>query len=64
MDLRLTPHPEGYAIRSWSPAAEEAVATFPTNSEAWPVSYSPLTLPTTKGGHVSVIRVALTKTIE
>lgn len=35
MDLRLTPHPEGYAIRFWSPEAEEVVATFLTIDEAW-----------------------------
>ena len=35
MDLRLTPHPEGYAIRFWSPEAEEVVAVFPTIDEAW-----------------------------
>ena len=35
MDLRLTPHPEGYAIRFWSREADEVVATFPTIDEAW-----------------------------
>ena len=30
MDLRLTPHLNGYALRFWSPEAEEVVAVFPT----------------------------------
>lgn len=35
MDLRLTPHLDGYALRFWSPEAEEVVATFPTIEAAW-----------------------------
>ena len=35
MDLRLTPHLHGYALRFWSPEAEEVIAVFPTIDEAW-----------------------------
>jgi hypothetical protein len=35
MDLRLTPHLDGYALRFWSPEAEEVIATFATIDEAW-----------------------------
>ena len=35
MDLRLTPHRDGYALRFWSPEAEEVIATFTTIEAAW-----------------------------
>jgi|688.fasta_scaffold68393_10 hypothetical protein len=35
MDLRLTPHLDGYALRFWSPEAEEVIATFPDIDAAW-----------------------------
>ena len=35
MDLRLTPHLDGYALRFWSPQAEEVIATFTTIDAAW-----------------------------
>ncbi len=35
MDLRLTPHLNGYALRFWSPQAEEVIATFTTIDDAW-----------------------------
>jgi len=35
MDLRLTPHLDGYALRFWSPETSEVIATFPDIDAAW-----------------------------